>query len=78
MRTIGELRNERIRPGLAQRAVAAEIAQRHGVQDLYAYGSVARGDAHADSDVEQLYDTVAIDAPKLAEALRPVVADFAD
>lgn len=112
MRTIGELRNERIRLGVTQRAVAeamgttqsalsraerdgnptqtfleryeralnaragtharafhaesvpeiatlrviaAEIAQRHGVQDLYVYGSVARGEAHADSDVDLLY-----------------------
>lgn len=33
---------------------------------------------YAEIDVEQLYDTVSIDVPKLAEALRPVVADFED
>lgn len=37
------------------RAIVAKIAKQYGIADMYVFGSTARGDAHADSDVDLLY-----------------------
>lgn len=37
------------------RLLAADIAKTFGISELYVYGSVARGQADADSDVDMLY-----------------------
>ena len=37
------------------REAAAVVAPQHGVNEMYAYGSVARGDNNADSDVDLIY-----------------------
>lgn len=34
------------------RTIAAEIADRHGVERMYLFGSYARGDARPDSDLD--------------------------
>lgn len=35
--------------------IAAPIARRHGVKELYLFGSVARNEAHEDSDIDFIY-----------------------
>ncbi|RSX56694.1 nucleotidyltransferase domain-containing protein [Bifidobacterium samirii] len=37
------------------RLLVGDVVKRHHVAELYVYGSVARGEAHADSDVDLLY-----------------------
>jgi predicted nucleotidyltransferase len=39
-----------------QRAAILEVARGHGVRDIRVFGSVARGEADADSDVEFLVE----------------------
>ncbi|MGH3886630.1 MAG: nucleotidyltransferase family protein [Pseudonocardiaceae bacterium] len=46
--SLGELRS--------RRDAILEIAQRHGVVDIRVFGSVARGDADYDSDVDLLVE----------------------
>lgn len=53
--------------------IVAPIAQRHGVQRVYLFGSYARGDATPSSDID-----LCIDAPSLRGlfALGALYADF--
>ena len=36
--------------------IARPIALRHHVNELYLFGSMARGEGHADSDIDFIYD----------------------
>jgi len=53
MKTLAEIRS-------ILRAHAGELRERYGVYDLAVFGSVARGEAHEDSDIDIL---VSIDKP---------------
>lgn len=55
------------------KSIVAPIAQKHGVQKVYLFGSYARGDATPSSDVD-----LCIDAPALRGlfALGALYADF--
>lgn len=44
------------KPDDAQRALIRELANRHGMRDVRVFGSVARGEAGASSDLDLLVD----------------------
>jgi predicted nucleotidyltransferase len=66
----------------ARRHELLQIAQRHGADNLRIFGSVARGDARADSDVDFLVDVTASAAGfayfGLLDDLRCALADALD
>ncbi|KAB8293633.1 nucleotidyltransferase domain-containing protein [Bifidobacterium avesanii] len=57
------------------RMIAGDIARRHHVAELYIYGSVARGEARPDSDVDLLY-RMEPGAPRGMTAMRALSDDL--
>jgi len=80
--------SERVRdiePGVVLEAAAPvlkELAAQRGLSDLAVFGSVARGDAHVDSDVDLLVraprGTTIMDLVSFAELLAKVLARNVD
>lgn len=57
------------------RAIAAPIAERHGIAALYLFGSYARGEATADSDLDFRIDKGDV---RSARVLANLYGDLAD